>query len=247
MNYPRYDYSGHRVAVIGGTQGTGLAIAHTFADAGADVVVTGAQHLTGFYDADLSRFHYRQVALEHQESIVDFAGRVDRVDVLVVAGGPEVASQLPASDREFLAEASRLGLVGPVQIARRLRHQLSASAAQGGGAVVLTPTASRWWSVGTTPTAVTDAAMTAGVVDLAETLGRHGVRANACLTERPAAPAYHVQIGRSAPHTSGTLMARPRRVRGSLAEATRAAVVDVVQFLGSAGAAGITGQTLRVG
>ncbi|MDR6172908.1 NAD(P)-dependent dehydrogenase (short-subunit alcohol dehydrogenase family) [Nocardioides zeae] len=121
MNYPRYDYSGHRVAVLGGTQGTGLATAHAFADAGADVTVTGAQHLTGFYDADLSRFRYRSLALDHPEAIVDFAAGTDRMDVLVVASAPELPRHLGHADREFVVEACRLGLAGPAQAVRRLR------------------------------------------------------------------------------------------------------------------------------
>lgn len=247
MNYPRYDYTGHRVAVLGGTQGTGLAIAHAFADAGAEVVVTGSQHLTGFYDADLTRFTYRQLALDHQESIIDLARRTERLDALVVAASPELPRQVGKADREFLAEASRLGLVGPVQAVRRLRDALGASVVQGGGAVVCTQAAARWWAVDGLPAEESERQLSRGVVDLAETLGARGIRVNACLSERPVVPAYHVEIGRNAPRTSGTLMARPRRVRGSLAEATRAAVVDVVQFLASAGSAGITGQTLRVG
>lgn len=247
VNYPRYDYSGHRVAVLGGTAGTGLAIAHAFADAGADVVVTGSAHLTGFYDADLTRFAYRPLALDHQESIIDFARRTDRLDVLVVSGGPELPRHLGQSDREFLAEASRLGLIGPVQAARRLRDALSASAAQGGGAVVCTQGATRWWTVDGSGAPEAEELLSSSVAELGDSLAGRGVRVNACLAERPVAPAYHVEIGRNAPRTSGTLLARPRRVRGSLAEATRAAVVDVVQFLSSAAAAGITGQTLRVG
>lgn len=246
MNYPRYDYSGHRVAVLGGTQGTGLATAHAFADAGADVTVTGAQHLTGFYDADLSRFRYRSLALDHPEAIVDFAAGTDRMDVLVVASAPELPRHLGHADREFVVEACRLGLAGPAQAVRRLRPALSASAAQGGGAVVLTPAAARWWALGGDGPEAEEEFVRA-VAGLAEGLERHGVRVNGCLATRTQGPAYHVQIERHAPRTSGTLLARPRRVRGSLAEATRAAVVDLVQFLASAGAAGLSGQTLRVG
>lgn len=247
MNYPRYDFSGHRVAVLGGTHGTGLAVAHRFIDTGADVTVTGSQHLTGFYDADLSRFRYRQVTLDHQESIVEFAQGIERLDVLVIAGGPELARQLGPSDREFVAEAGRLGLIGPLQVVRRLRGALAASAAQGGGSVVWTPAAASWWNVGGHDLDAAEHALSSTVAELAGPLTGRGVRINACLTERLSGPAYHVQIGRRAPHTSGTLLTRPRRVRGSLAEANRAAVVDVVEFLASAAAAGISGQTLRVG
>lgn len=246
MNYPRYDYSGHRVAVLGGTQGTGLAIAHAFADAGAEVTVTGAHHLTGFYDADLSRFRYRPLALDHPEAIVDFASGTDRLDALVVAAAPELPRRLGHADREFVVEACRLGLAGPAQAVRRLRPALSTSAAQGGGAVVLAPAAARWWALGGDGPEAEDTFVRA-VGDLADGMERHGVRVNGCLATPTQGPAYHVQIERHAPRTSGTLLARPRRVRGSLTEATRAAVVDLVQFLASAGAAGLTGQTLRVG
>ncbi|MFW6775535.1 hypothetical protein ACOACO_14725 [Nocardioides sp. CPCC 205120] len=258
MNYPRYDFSGHRVTVAGGTAGTGLAVAHAFADTGAEVTVTGAQHLTGFYDADLTRFRYRQLALDHPEAIAEFAARSERTDVLVLAAAPELPRHLGAADLEFVVEASRLGLVGPLQLVRRLRDALAASAAQGGGAVVCTRATTGWWALQPPGDAVdaadvervaeaADAALVAAVGALAASVRRHGVRVNACLTSPRVEQGYHVQIGRRAPHTSGTLLTRPRRVRGSLGESTRAAVVDTVQFLASAGAAGITGQTLRVG
>lgn len=247
LNYPRYDYSGHRVLVAGGTSGTGLAVAHAFADAGAEVTVTGAQHLTGFYDADLSRFRYRQLALEQPEAIVAFADATERVDALVVAGEPELPRHLGAADREFVAEASRLGLVGPAQLVRRLRPSLSASPAQGGGSAVVASGAAGWWSLGRAGEAGPTGTLESTTRHLGSSLARYGVRVNAALTPRPSGQAYHVQIERHSPHSSGTLLARPRRVRGSLAEATRSAVVDVVLFLSSAGAAGITGQSMHVG
>lgn len=247
MNYPQYDYSGRRVLVAGGTDGTGLAIAHAFADAGAEVTVTGSQHLTGFYDADLSRFGYRQLALEQPEAIVAFADATERLDALVVAGAPELPRHLGDSEREFVAEASRLGLVGPAQLVRRLRPSLSASPAQGGGSAVCTTAAAGWWALGRRGDPDPTSGLASATRDLGASLARYGVRVNAALAPVPAGQAYHVQIDRHAAHSSGTLLTRPRRVRGSLAEATRSAVVDVVLFLSSAGAAGLTGQSMRVG
>jgi NAD(P)-dependent dehydrogenase (short-subunit alcohol dehydrogenase family) len=44
MREPSYDFSGRRVLVTGGTRGMGLYVAQAFADAGAQVTVTGDQY-----------------------------------------------------------------------------------------------------------------------------------------------------------------------------------------------------------
>ncbi len=46
-------------------------------------MVTGRQALTGYYDADLSRFEYQQLRLTDRDSIAEVAGRIGHLDVLV--------------------------------------------------------------------------------------------------------------------------------------------------------------------
>ena len=52
----RFDFAGRRVLVTGGTSGIGFAVATAFADAGAEVLVTGRKASAPEYDRDLSRF-----------------------------------------------------------------------------------------------------------------------------------------------------------------------------------------------
>ena len=83
MSEPSYGFSGRRVLITGGTRGMGLYVAHAFADAGAQVTVTGNQYLRAYYDADLSRFGYDQLRLMDRDSVSAVAGRVRDPDILV--------------------------------------------------------------------------------------------------------------------------------------------------------------------
>ena len=61
--------SGARVLVTGGSSGIGLAIATAFVDAGGHVTITGTRPTAADYEADLSRFDYRQLHLQSNEEI----------------------------------------------------------------------------------------------------------------------------------------------------------------------------------
>ena len=50
----KYDYSGYRVLVTGGTSGIGLSAARMYHEAGADVTITGTKSPEN-YDVDLSK------------------------------------------------------------------------------------------------------------------------------------------------------------------------------------------------
>lgn len=233
-----FDYSGCKVVVTGGTQGAGLTIARGFRDSGASVTVTGRQYLTSYYDADLAHFHYVQLDLSDPDSIVSVAESLGPVDVLVNAAGSGVAS-IRESDREFVAQATQLGLIGPVQLATRLRFRLAESGIPGGGSVVFAPVTQQWFSLAYPETSHAEWAKTTR--QLASAWTRHGVRVNAI-----AAPALvpaqsrglQVQI---AAH-SGPLLTRS----SASPVRTQPDVTDLVLFLASRGASTLSGQTLTV-
>lgn len=238
MGEPTYDFSGRRVVVTGGTRGLGLTVAHAFADAGAQVTITGTQYLTSFYDADLSRFSYFQLRLNDRDAIIDTAERIKAVDILVNAAGV----RLPASeahDREFIAHAARLGLIGPFALATRLRYRLGESRVRGGGSVINTPIVRQWFDLthGSTASGGEYAALTQRI---GTTWGRHGVRVNSLSAgvQVPRQTQLRVQIDRS----SGPLLTRSRlQGAGTLEE-----VASVVMYLASSGAASLTGQTMEL-
>ncbi|MEI2653788.1 MAG: SDR family NAD(P)-dependent oxidoreductase [Microthrixaceae bacterium] len=58
-----FDFSGATILVTGGTSGIGHSIASAFADAGADVIVTGTRSEAASYEVDLDRFGYRQLQI----------------------------------------------------------------------------------------------------------------------------------------------------------------------------------------
>ena len=59
----RFDFSGARVLVTGGSNGIGLGIARAFDAAGAAVIITGTRAAASDYDHDLSAFAYRSLDL----------------------------------------------------------------------------------------------------------------------------------------------------------------------------------------
>ena len=61
MNSLSFDFGGTAVLVTGGTSGIGHAIATTFADAGAEVIVTGTRAAATEYETALDRFTYRRL------------------------------------------------------------------------------------------------------------------------------------------------------------------------------------------
>lgn len=235
-----FDFTGRHVLVAGGTRGLGLAAARAFAAAGAEVTVTGTAHLTAFYDADLSGFGYEPLQLADHEAATAFAESVRRPDVLVLAAGPRLPRGTSATEREFVAQAARLGLVGPLHLATRLRLRLAASTAPGGGAVVALPGAAGWFALAHGREGA-DAALRDAVRRSGTSWAGLGVRVNA-LTGRaggvPRQTPFRVEIERS----RGPLLTRERAPRsGTATEAVQAAM-----FLASPAAAALTGHVLSL-
>jgi 3-oxoacyl-[acyl-carrier protein] reductase len=237
MREPSYDFSGRRVLVTGGACGTGLHVAHAFADAGAQVTVTGNQYLRAYYDADLTRFGYDQLRLVDRDSIAAVAARLGPVDILVNNAPPVLPADADETERQFLGHAVQLGLIGPFAFTHRLRLRLGQSAMRGGGAVINMPSVERWLELAHGEHARHE------LTGRTRRLGSEwaaGVRVNT-VTARLAEPqrsGLRVQIDRS----SGPLLTRTR----SAPPGTTRDVGNAVLFLASAGAAAIRGQTFHV-
>ena len=174
-----FDFSGRRVLVTGGSSGIGLAVAAAFADAGAEVTVTGRKAKPEEYEADLSRFAYRPVEMTDAAALDALAGSFDALDVLVNNAG----SNLVALDEwkpETFATALELHLVSAFTLAVKLKPLLAGSTLEGGGSVLNTTSLSAFRSV---PLVPGYGAAKAGLVQMTLNLGaawaKENVRVNA--------------------------------------------------------------------
>ena len=98
------------------------------------------------------------------------------VDVLVNAAVPGVTKSIAPSDREFIVQATNLGLIGPIQLATRLRFRLAQSRIVGGGSLVNTPATRQWFELTHPDTAQAELARV--TQQLGTSWVRHGVRVN---------------------------------------------------------------------
>ena len=236
----RFDFSGARVLVTGGTSGIGHAIAQGFAGAGARVTVTGTRAAASEYDVDLAGIDYRQLRLTDTEEIVAVAESLEGLDVLVNnAGGSTFAG--PGEEIAVFEEMVRVHLLSAHHMAQSCHGLLAASDLPGGASVIGIASLTSYMA---NPFVPGYGAGKAGLVQLARTQAAlwsgDGIRSNcvaAGLTETPmTAPVHQMaeyeqgRMARTALHRWG----RPSEI------------ADAVMFLSSDLASFITGETLVV-
>ncbi|MGB1139456.1 MAG: SDR family NAD(P)-dependent oxidoreductase [Halioglobus sp.] len=138
-NQVSFNFDDATVLVTGGTSGIGYAIATAFADAGADVTVTGTRADTAAYaddDVDLQRFTYVQADMRDAEALDALAARFEVLDVLVNNAGTTYADGLDEWTVEGFAASLDLNLKGAFQLTTGLKSALAASALAGGASVI---------------------------------------------------------------------------------------------------------------
>jgi NAD(P)-dependent dehydrogenase (short-subunit alcohol dehydrogenase family) len=131
----RFDFSGCRVLVTGGTSGIGFGVASAFADAGAQVSVTGRRASRSEYDKDLSRFDYRQAQMLDPSSLSGLIASIDQLDVLVNNAGESMMDR-NEWDPPVFRDALQLHLGSAFQLATGLKPLLAKSKIEGGGSVL---------------------------------------------------------------------------------------------------------------
>lgn len=240
-NTASFDFAGAAVLVTGGTSGIGHAIARGFADAGAQVTVTGTRPGVDAYETDLAGFAYRQVDLQDAAAVDALAASIDALDVLVNNAGANLPGGLDEWTPEGFAASVDLNLLGPMRLTTGCRKLHFASQLAGGASVVnlASMTAYR-----TTTFVPGYGAAKAGVVTLTANLAKRwagrGVRVNAI------APGL-IDTPMTAP-----MAAFPEVLDGELAHVPMgragqpAEIVGTALFLSSSAASYITGHTLAV-
>lgn len=174
-----FDFSGRHVLVTGGTSGIGFAVASAFADAGADVTITGRRAAPSDYDRDLSRFGYRAVEMTDTASLEALIAATDRLDVLVNNAGANLVAKDEWNPDTF-GEALQLLLVSAFRLSVGLKPLLVKSGIEGGGSIVNCASMSAFRAV---PMVPGYGAAKAGVVQATLNMGvawaRENVRVNA--------------------------------------------------------------------
>jgi len=235
-----FDFSGTRVLVTGGSNGIGLGIAHGFAEAGADVLITGTRASAGDYDHDLSAFSYRGADMRDPESLDALVDSLDGLDVLVNNAG----ANLVARDEwkpEVFEEAVRINLFGAFQLAVGCKDRLAKSRLEGGGSVLNIASMSAFVAV---PLVPGYGAAKAAIVQMTKNLGvawaKDNVRVNAVAPGLIETNMTRVMKGVPA-------LEQPEMDRTPMGRwGTPEDIAPAYLFLASSSARFITGQTLCV-
>jgi 3-oxoacyl-[acyl-carrier protein] reductase len=175
----RFDFSGARVLVTGGSNGIGLGIARAFDAAGAAVSITGTRASASDYAHDLSAFAYHSLDMRDAEALDALAASLDSLDVLVNNAGANLMLRNEWKPEVF-EEAVRINLFGAFQLAVACKELLARSPLDGGGSILNVASMSAFVAV---PFVPGYGAAKAAIVQMTKNLGvawaRDGVRVNA--------------------------------------------------------------------
>ncbi len=240
MNALRFDFSGARVLVTGGSNGIGLGIAQAFAAAGAQVTITGTRAAAADYPHDLSAFAYHPLDVRDVAAIARVTAALERLDVLVNNAGAN-SVQPSEWDPDVFDDSLRLNLSSAFRMATALKPLLAKSALEGGASIVNLASMSSFFAV---PIVPGYGAAKAGVVQLTKNLAvawaKHRIRVNAVAPGLILSNMTRVMKGIEA-------LEKPQIERTPLGRwGTPEDVAPAVLFLASAAAGFVTGHTLCV-
>lgn len=230
----RFDFQGRRVLVTGGTQGIGFGIAEAFADAGAEVLVTGTRTSADDYEQDLSRFAYLRARLDEPGDRTALAKTVGAINILVNNAGQSHPDEYSMDGYARVIEVN-------LNAAAELCYLFHPTLRERGGAIVNIGSCASFIAIGTAPAYTASKAGLLGFTRAtADQWARDGVRVNLV------APGFietRMTSGVRADErkAGNTLRAIPVRRFGTTAEVAAATL-----FLASSAASYITGQSIVV-
>ena len=239
-NRVQFDFSGTRVLVTGGSSGIGLGIARAFAQASADVAITGTRVAVSEYDHDLSAFTYHAADMRDPEALDALADSVGELDVLVNNAGANLVVRNEWNPEVF-EEAVRINLFGAFQLAVRCKDRLAKSEIEGGGSVLNIASMSAFVAV---PLVPGYGAAKAAIVQMTKNMGvawaKDNVRVNAV------APGL-VESNMTAVMKGIPALEQPEMDRTPMGRwGTPEDIAPAYLFLASPAARFVTGQTLCV-
>lgn len=244
MNWPniRFDFSGTAVLITGGTGGLGLAIANSFQQADASVIVTGTRPSASEYDDDLRAYRYIQLDVEDRNQIDRLAAQIERLDIVINSAGVAMfALGLDEADPDVFERAIAMHLSSVQRLTTRLAPLLSGSRLPGGASIVNMASMSSFFGMNLLPAYGT---AKTGLVGLTRALAVRWASRN-------------IRVNAVAAGLTRTRMTGPLLADSDLSSSLLSRVplgrhgepVDVAGatlFLCSAAASWITGQTLPV-
>lgn len=125
-----FNFAGKHVVVVGGSGGIGNAIARQFANAGANVLVTGTRESADAYGSqDAHRFEglaYSQLVVDEPASIEQWKPEISTVDALILSQGA-VEYRRREFEPETFCKIVDINLNSILACAMKFRLQLAAS------------------------------------------------------------------------------------------------------------------------
>lgn len=239
---PRFDYTGAKVLVTGGTSGIGAATAAAYRDAGADVTITGTRPSAADYDEDLSGYRYLQLDIEKPDSIRQVGAAVPELDILINNAGFALPSiGLDEYDPDVFARAVNMHLLGAYRMSHACLDALSQSRQPGGASIICIASMSSYFGIGIVPGY---GAAKTGILGLVRVLAtqwaERNIRVNAVAAgitrSRMTADTVNNPV-----YAAPTLARTPAKRLGEPND-----IAGPILFLTSDAASWITGQTLPV-
>jgi NAD(P)-dependent dehydrogenase (short-subunit alcohol dehydrogenase family) len=242
VNTVTFDFTGTKALVTGGTSGIGYAIASGFAQAGADVTVTGTRASAADYpEQDLSGLTFRQCQASDTASIDALAESLGELDILVNNAGGPYAGGKDEWDPDGYVGSVAVNMHAHMRLTMACHERLKASTAPGGASVVSVVSMSAFVSAVHVPAY---SSSKAGLVAFTKNLARRwvddGIRINAVapglIDTRMTHPVLDIpeMLEPEMRHTPMNRMGTPEEVAAT------------ALFLSSSAASYITGSTYAV-